>query len=564
MKKNKTNLLENRGSMLILTLIVFMVILILGMTMITSMLYSQGENNMQINRQKAYYAAQSAADAVKSYFLNPSSTDKPYDLIETTGRATGTYTLKDQGIDEETTVDLKITRGGKVPGEENKYYILIEAVGNCQGEKSKVTVKLIEEEKKGGTGLYSSKVVFGSSIFKLNASEGSPLKVIGNIFIDDADLGSDGINISGIDLSLPNEDGEDSTLYIYSEKTPITLSNNKLKDVFIQFAKSIHVTNNEMNNFYARTLTEGNSGGMSFNSNKIEEEAQLFIGTIYPNIVSNKIGERLMVGVTREELPGWTITSNEVDEVYIKGAKKIGAITGTSNKPINVLYTDAITYENRSDYHINQIVERNLSELDDYEQKIASVMDGLEQTSKVIKDKTTWDKSALSSSFIKLEPGEGSNNQDPINSDFEEYYDPNRKIRLVFSDSNAWHTIKKKKGNETKGWYTYYVSNKSEHEEDQIFFIAENAQGVKFETDSEDKFEAFYLYAPNAQCEFSNNFQYFKGSIIVRYIGINASVQATFIFKEPENIEGIGVPGDSDSSGDTSYTYYFKEYVDEP
>ena len=83
--------------------------------MATGMLYSQNENVMQMNKQKAYYAAQSAVDAVRSYFLNPNSSfisadyiTSPRELVGTTG----TYTLKEQGIEEETEVVIEIKREG--------------------------------------------------------------------------------------------------------------------------------------------------------------------------------------------------------------------------------------------------------------------------------------------------------------------------------------------------------------------------------------------------------------------------------------------------------------------
>lgn len=571
MKKIAPYIRNKQGSMLMLTLIVFMVILILGMTMITSMLYSQGENNMQINEQKAYYAAQSAVEAVKSYFLNPTSEfinttsmTSPHDLIGTTG----TYSLKTQGIDEDTNVSIKITNEGPVPNESSKNYILIEATGTCQGEQSTVKARMIEEIKQGDDlGIYGSNVVFGSLIFKAS-DRSEPLKIIGNMFVDDVGVGSDGINLSYLDFSEVNEEGENNTLYINSENSNITINNSNIKDIFIQYNSSFHINDNQIENIYMKSLTETNANGMSFRKNQIQNEAQLFISRMYPNIGENRIGERMIIGVTSNEVPSWGISSNEVDEIYIKGAQKIGAITGiSSDRPIKVLYTDATQYENQSYYYLNQIVEKDLSFIDAYEEKIASVIQGMAETSNLLKNKPTWTRPDESSSFIKIEQGEGLYPQDPANSQFEEYYDPDRKIRLVFSDYYGFNVIKKRKDPNETGWYTYFISDDPRYAEDQIFFIAENSQGVNFHTSSEDKFEALYLYAPNAQCSFDNDFEYFKGSIIARNIIINSQVKATFIFKEIEDGSGIGIPGSSGESVESTgsgktYNYYFEEYVD--
>lgn len=577
MKRNIAHIQNKQGSMLMFTLIVFMVILILGTTMVTSMLYSQGENNMQINQQKAYYAAQSAVDAIKSYFLNPTSdfisTDSiasPHDLIGTTG----TYTLKAQGIDEDTTVSIKLTNEGPVPNEGSKNYILIEATGNCQGESSTVKARMIEEVQEGGNlGIYGSNVVFGSLIFKASGRS-EPLKIIGNMFVDDVGVGSDGINLSYLDFSERNEEGENNTLYINSENSNITIDNSKIEDIFIQYNSSFHINNNQIKNIYMRSLTETNGNGMSFRNNQVEKEAQLFISRMHPNIGNNIIGEKMIIGVTKEEVPSWAIASNEVNEVYIKGAKKLGAITGkSSDKPIKVLYTDATEYENQSYYYLNQIIEKDLSFINAYEERIAHVVQAMEETSNLLKNKPTWTRPDESSSFIKIEPGEGPYAQDPANSQFEEYYDPNRKIRLVFSNYNGYNVIKNKKDPNERGWYTYFISDDPVYAEDEIFFVAENSQGVNFHTSSEDKFDGLYLYAPNAQCSFSNDFEYFKGSIIARNIIINPQVKATFIFKEIEDGSGVGIPGSSgDNGGSTgsignsgsgkTYTYYFEEYID--
>lgn len=561
MKKSEINNLGKKGSTLILTLIVFMVILVLGTTMITSMLYSQSENNMQINKQKAYYAAQSAADAMKSYFLNPTADfvtaehiTSPYELIGTTG----TYSLKEQGIDEETTVVINIKREEKNIGDQ-KAYILIEATGNCEGEQITVKARLLEE-KQSSMDLYGDQVVFGSSYFKANHSSAMPLKIKGNILIDDL-IASDGVNLSGLDMSQSNEEGS-NTLYINGMNSPVTVQNSKLQDVYVQFSTNgLHMTGNEAENIYVKCADEGNTPwvGTSFNNNNIKGEAQLYIRNIVPNIVGNKIGQKLILSLDTEELPSWRVSGNEVDELYIKGAKKLGAIQGVASKPIGVLYTDASEYENLPYYYINQIVERDLSELNAYEQKVPTAISKLQQTTEVLRNKPSWNKAALSSSFIKLEQGEGPYAQDPANDQYEEYYDPIRKIRLVFAEQTGWHTIKKGSTTNEAGWLTYYLSNEPAYQEDQVFFIAENAYGVAFNCNIDDRLESFYLYAPRAQCKFANDFEYFGGSIIAERIIIEPNVQAEFVFKEPEGAEDIGAPG---GSSDQSYKYSFVEYLD--
>lgn len=556
MKRIAPHIRNKQGSMLMLTLIVFMVILILGMTMITSMLYSQGENTMQINKQKAYYAAQSAVEAVKSYFLNPGSDPSitPHDLIG----ATGTYNLQEQGIDEDTTVNLSISRE-----EGNEKYILIEAKGTCQGEESTVIARMIEEiNQEGGGGLYSSKVVLGSNSIAAADSD-KKVKVIGNILVDDIMTNGRGIYMGGFDFTQPTEEGEDSTLFIRSEKS-VVLQDNKLKDVFVQFYNNININNNkEMDSVYVQKLGE-NYGNMNFHNNTIKEEAQLFIGNTPPSILDNEIGQRLIVSATT--VPAWSMQRNKVDEVYIKGAKHIGAMTGTSDRHIKVLYTDAITYETQSYYYVDQIVQKDLSFILDYEQKMMNVMEGIEETSKVLKEKPSWARPEALNGFIEL--GESDNAKDSRNWKFKEYYDPYRKIRLVFPDETIGYDrsknyyIRKGENSNDIGENDYFISNDLDYEDDQIFFIAEEAAVVNFKkVNSEDKFEALYIYAPNAQCEIPNNFQYLKGSIIAEYIIIDAS-QTTFIFREPENIEGIGVPGSTSSSSTTSYKYYFDEYID--
>lgn len=562
MKKSRTILLENKGSMLLLTLIVFMVILILGTTMITSMLYSQGENKMQINKQKAYYAAQSAADAVKNYFLNPSSSsirtesiDKPYDLIGTTG----TYTLKEQGIDEETTVTLSITREGKISEKDTKEYILIEAVGSCQGEQSKVKVRLVEEKQDGEANLFGSKVVFASSSLQLQNT-----KITGNIYVDDLNQNWS-THIHNIDMSNPNEDGE-NTLYMNITST-LTLSESKFKDAYIQFAKQgSTIMGNEAENIYIKYIGEESNEWekVNFQKNNIKEEAQLYFGNIVPNAYANKIGRRLIFGFDREALLGWTISDNEVDELYIKGLKRLGGdsggVTGSSSKPTKVLYTDASVSGNLN--HINEIVERDLSELNAYEQKITNTINNLQETKEVLEKKPNWDKPDSSSDFIKLESEVGPYAKDPANSDYEEYYDPIRKIRLVFTESDGWHTLKKGEDVNQKGWLTYYISSDPAYKDDQLFFIAKDAQGINFNLNTSDRVDSFYLYAPNAACSFISNFEYFGGSIIAKHITKTYAGPAEIVFKQPEDIDGVGVPGSSSSSNDISYTYSFESYVD--
>ena len=562
MKKIAPHIRNKQGGMLMLTLIVFMVILILGMTMITSMLYSQGENTMQINEQKAYYAAQSAVEAVKSYFLSSESNTSttPHDLIG----ATGTYSLKDQGIDEDTTVELSISRD-----KENEQYILITAKGTCQGEESTVTARMIEEVKEGGSGgLYGSQAVLASTGFTRNYKKDCDLNIIGNIFIDDANMWT-GINIHSVDFTKTDERGQGGNLFIHSEQSSARIQNNKLKNIFYQSKSNGQIdinSNEQIDNIYFQELP-GSTGSVNFHSNTVREEAQFLMNSICPSILDSKIGRRLILSVPI--VPKNALQNNEVDEIYIQGAKNIPQIGSDTKKyTIRELHTDAITYDSQP--YVAQIIQEDLSSfILNCEQQIMNVMKGLEQMSEVLKNKPQWTRPDAESSFIKIEPGEGAYAQASINKKFEEYYDPNRKIRLIFTNYQGYSVITKKSPSPNihpdYNEATYFISDDPRYAEDQIFFIAEKAAGVNFDTSSEDRFESLYVYAPNAQCQFNDSFQYLKGSIIAKNIIIDPPIQGTLIFKEPENIEGIGVPGGTDSTGassNTSYTYHFEEYIE--
>ncbi|MBU3810640.1 MAG: hypothetical protein H9893_03150 [Candidatus Niameybacter stercoravium] len=565
MKKMDPHISSKRGSMLMLTLIVFMVILILGMTMITSMLYSQGENTMQINEQKAYYAAFSAVEAVKAYFLNPKldssvnqSITSPHELVG--GKYT--YNLREQGIDEDTTVNLSIERC-----EEDAQYILIKATGICNGEKSVVTAKMREEEQKGSSGgLYSSHTVLACNRFTRNRTDRGYLNIRGNIFVDDAGMQTSS-TIESVDLT--EEQG--GSLFIRSEGSGPNLQHNKLRDVFWQSKSNqwININDNEqIENIYFQELP-GSAGNINFHRNTVRGQVQFLMNNKYPKIYlynnkieieyENKIGIRYTLSVP----PGseFALHNNKVDYIYIHGAKKIPKIEGSeSDYIIKELHTDAIDYGEQS--YVAQIIQEDLSSyISKCEQHIMDVMKDLDQLSEVLKNKPEWTRPDESSGFIKIQEGVGNYPQDPVNSYFEEYYDPYRKIRLVFSDNYYYFKIRKEAvGNKASD--TYIISD--EYADDQIFFIVQNALGVDFYTSSKDKFEALYVYAPNATCQFHNDFEYLKGSIIAKNIYIN-NVQGKLIFREPEKIEGIGMPGEAESTGSsssTTYTYHFEEYIE--
>ena len=556
MKKNVTYIRNKKGSMLMLTLIVFMVILILGMTMITSMLYSQGENNMQINKQKAYYAAQSAADAVKYYFLNPNSPDiKPYDLIGTTG----TYSLKDQGIDEETTVDLSITRD-----KDNKEYILIEAVGTCQGESSTVTVRMLEEIKQGASGgIFGNETVFVSNGLEIPKEAGTIVK--GNIYLDTQNSDYNAI-INNLTMLKTKE--HDSTLYIKNDNANMKLTDSTLADVYIETQASMQIGNgntNSADNIYLRYTGDSNqSGTIQFNNNTIKGEAQIYAGALkvqMDNTIS--VGRRFIMSFnnTGTLVGGYNI---ETPKFYIKGVGPYsikGSISGENYRDLN---TEVLSDE--------KFIPKDLSFLDIEEQKISTVISRLSEIGEVLETKLSWDKEVIEQNYPKA----SGEQKDSSNLWFDEYYDASTNTRWVFPSYNPYYTpstytIKNGTSNNA-ATDIYYISDK--YKNDTIFFINNNGDNngqynINMYLDSNQRLENFYVYAPYFSFNFKSEFEYFSGSIIAKSIKIEPKGPKEIEFKAPdESIDITGAPsldGDSNnigSSSGTTYTYKFESYVD--
>lgn len=566
MKKNVTYIRNKKGSMLMLTLIVFMVILILGTTMVTSMLYSQGENNMQINEQKAYYAAKSAVDAIKSYFLNPTSnfisTDSitsPHDLIGTTG----TYTLKAQGIDEDTTVSIKLTNEGPVPNESSKNYILIEATGNCQGESSTVKVRMIEEIKKGASGgLYSSEVVFGSTWLQANA--GSIIK--GNIYIDSGD--SQGYVGTINNLKMVKTEEYDSTLYIKSNGE-FQFADNNLIDVYMEINPNgyMGILNNEADNMYIRNISLSNSGSIQVQSNTIRGELQ--IHSVLGNLTgyTNKVSGRLILGFDRQT-NGIQIHC-DVPEVYVNGLKKYDMLSLSGN--IKNIYVDE---EVEGNLPANAI-PADLSYVKLEEQRIATVISGLSEVKNVLETRPNWDKEIIKQNYQEVsEKEEGVLEKDPLNYEFEEYYDISTNTRWVFTNDNhgiaqGYTLMSREDYNE---WNTnsriYYISDNPIHKDDTIFFINHNKNNILISPNSNARLENVYIYTPNSECSFQSNFEYFGGSIIAQAIKSYGNGPKEIEFKTPNAGIITGAPsssGDTNNAGSssgTTYTYKFESYVD--
>lgn len=559
MKKIAPYIRNKQGSMLMLTLIVFMVILILGMTMITSMLYSQGENNMQINEQKAYYAAQSAVDAVKSYFLNPTSEfisttsiTSPHDLIGTTG----TYTLKAQGIDEDTTVSIRLTNEGPVPNESSKNYILIEATGNCQGESSTVRARIIEEMKQGASGgLYSSQVVFGSSSLQINS--GSTIK--GNLYL--GDTGTGGYIGTVNNLNMVRTEETESTVYIKSKNT-FQFTDNNLVDVYIELDDPqgyMVINQNTAENMYIRNKGSSNVG-FQFQSNKVKGEAQLYLGGIsLNNMYNNTINWRLVLGFNKGQIVGWL--GSDTPELYIKGLQKYDESSGGIFGNIQNKYIDEKT-EIKSN---SGLISKDLSYFDSEEERISTVISGLEEVEHVLKNNPSWNKDIVIQNAIlideEVKPGIPVKN--PANSNFEEYYDPTQNVRWVFSKNSGYEEIVGP-GSTGSGDSNpkYYLDNNDE----TVFFISE-ATGLNMYVGQGQSIDNFYIYAPNTYFSFQSDFQYFGGSIIAKSIQAYKGPKE-IEFKSPEGIQNTGEPsmgGESTSVGGSSgisYTYYFEEYVD--
>lgn len=572
MKRVASHISSKRGSMLMFTLIVFMVILTLGMTMITSMLYSQGENNMQMSKQKAYYAALSAVNSIKAYFLNPrldTTISSPHELVG--GKYT--YNLKDQGIDEDVTVTVEIIDSGTTPTDSSKKYIDIKATANCNDEISVLTARLTEQEQRGASGgLFGDKVILGCGVLHKNQMQ--PLIVDGNIFInDEIDNLNQGQVLHGVHF-LNTDEGTPNNLYIKSMKNSISMNSNIANNVYIQSSKDINLDKNELNNLFIQSIGASEWARANFSGNKISQQMQLFADNRFPTLYDNEIGARVIVDVTRDNLTSGTMTNTMASNVYITGAKQINAnyLTGNSNKPVETLYTNAkISGEIYPWYNvknIKEVSEAELAVIDAEEQKIGNVISGMEAINQILLEKPEWPRPEGNSKFVKIEKGFGNYPQDKPGSFYEEYYNAEDKIRLVFSDIKHYFKIK------TEGYYynnetdTYIIPN--EYADDQIFFILQNAISVDFYTFSHDKFDALYVYSPTATCQFFNDFKYFNGSIIANQINIEGKGES-ITFRAPENVDGMEIPGGTESAGGTgstgslggtTYTYDFEEYIE--
>lgn len=581
MKRIAPHINSKRGSMLMLTLIVFMVTLILGMTMITSMLYSQGENTMQINEQKAYYAALSAVEGVKAYFLNPKldpSVTSPRDLIG------GKYTYnlnKDQGIDEDTTVSIEIRNGGDVSNESSENYIVIEATGICGGEKSTIIARMIEEEQKGDSGgLYDSEVVLGTS----NLQSYRDMTVIGNIFIN----GEYSATINN--LQMEESDDQKSTLYI-KNKDSLQLANSKLKDIYIETESGVTIRDNEANNIYIRCVGEKTNQEIQFLNNVVRGDAQLYLNHFLPNVNGNSVANKFVFGFNRDTLGRRWISNKETGLFYIKGVGELsgeGSVSVASGGSVGKIYIDSnIKVMNGSGFKINpedtglEYESRDLSGFASEEQHISNTILNLSAVEEVLKTKPAWNKEAIVNRYNEmLVEGDGVFKKDPANKYFDEYYDPNTKTRWVFPGYTPYgapytYTVKNGSNNNGDGTYdTYYISNDPMHKDDTIFFINNNGNDNEWRTilinmDNNYSLENFHLYAPYFNVSFTSEFEYFSGSIISKSIYFSNGGPKKTEFKAPnKEIQITGAPslnGDSNSSGNsnqTTYTYTFDSYVD--
>lgn len=581
MKKMAPHIGNKRGSMLMLTLIVFMVILILGMTMITSMLYSQGENTMQINEQKAYYAALSAVEAVKSYFLNPkldSSITSPHELV---GDKEYTYNLKDQGIDEDTTVTIEITNKGPVPNESSKNYIVIRATGICQGEKSTIRARMIEEEQKGSLGgLYDSEVVFGTSNLQLDKD----MPVIGNIFID----GGYAATINN--LQMEESEDQKSTLYI-KNKDSLQVATSKLTDVYIETESGATIRDNEANNIYIRCIGEKTNQEMQFLNNIVSGDAQLYLNHFLPNVNGNSVTNKFVFGFNRETLGGRWISNKKTGLFYIKGVGELsgeGSVSVASGGSVGTIYIDSnIKVMNGSGFKINpedtglEYESRNLSNFDSQEQYISNAISNLSAVEEVLKTKVAWDKEAIMNRYNEMSvEEEGVLQKDPANKYFDEYYDSDTNTRWIFPGYTPYgapytYTIKNGSNNNGDGTYdTYYISSNPMHKDDTIFFINNNGNNNEWRTilmnmDNNYSLENFHLYAPYFNVSFTSEFEYFSGSIISKSIYFSNGAPKKAEFKAPnKEIQITGAPsldGDSNNSGNsnqTTYKYTFDSYIE--
>lgn len=569
MEKIAPHIRNKRGSMLMFTLIVFMVILILGMTMITSMLYSQGENNMQINKQKAYYAAFSAVEAVKAYFLDPKLDTSTSSLRQLVG-GSYYYELADLGIQEDTSVTVEIIDSGKHPTEPLKKYIDIKATAECNGEQSIVTARMIEQEIPGSSGgLFGEKVALGCGILHRNPY--TPLLVEGNIFISDEYVDISGQSaLHAIHFAKPTEGQDTNNLYLKATKSSVSMNSNVLNDAYIQVAEGINMDKNEGNNLYIQTLKGEGWVTTNLTNNNITNYMRLFAGKRYSTLSNNVVGGNFILDVNIDNLGyNGNIMKISTNAAYISGVKEMNAgyITAPSTKPLDVLYTNArINGSIDASHHIKDIQgisESELAYIDSEEQKVGNKISNMEIISKIFQDKTYWPAPEGNPDFKKSEKGFGDYPQNQTNSLLTEYVNEDDEILLVFSDVAHYFEIKTKNVSYNKYQDNAYVIP-PEYEDYQIFIILQNAIGVDFHTISNDGFDALYVYSPTATCQFAQSFSYIKGSIIAKQINING-VGESITFRVPENIDGLEIPGGEGSTGGssgTTYTYHFEEYIE--
>lgn len=529
---------NKKGSTLMLAILVLTVISILGLGMLTLSMYSQNETNLEIDEQKAYYAAKSAVDATVKYIEAVDGNLVQADI------GTGQY--------KDSTFKVEIQKSG-----DNE--IVVIGTGTHNG-KSKVVKAQLKREP--GKNIFNQNVVFGAKDLQITNIKMLPtLNDQGEILEDYGQIYIQGSNsyINKLETTMP--------IYIQSDNFTGTIGNSILEDLYIELkGGGITINNNpSIKNVYINL--KDRASNITFNNNTIKDTAYINAGQANMSISGNTLQDSsMLLKVNRAEL--WGLQANFIKNLYIQGAQKINTFYGESeSRPIENVYTDAKEIFDYRWCRINNIMQIKTEEMPPEINTLET------QTTQAI-----GKFSALHTIFNESEnnkwPTPGIGSIEPIitsNTCYTEYYypnsDPDQEVRLVMlTGAYDLHVKLEEPSIENTRDEMYYMPRDHRGSRDNkgtVIFVENNNRSILFEVEQEDKLESVYVYAPMSMVSFSNYKlpASFKGSIIAKWLlanGTETAAPSIFQFQPLPDLSETGINIPSIGGGN----YYFQKYIE--
>lgn len=564
---------NQKGSTLIMVLLVFSVISIMGVTLLARASYSINESKMEVDEQKAYYLAKSALNAAVNYFENNGEIAKDY--IDKTSNKIENYDNQNNYLGQ-SYVDIK-----KISNSDSgKEQIKITAYGTYKDTQKSASAIL---EITSSNSIFNDNIIFGTQLLDMQQApfiiEGdvvvyndisintiqnveitgklSSLNRAESLNIKNCKINEVEIEISDASKEWPTSSTiEESTidiLKIKREKGDIIIQQNWLGEVEVRGAKTFNINSNKklQKLFVKSNLADSN---INVNDNNGLEKAEIFSEN--SNLIAfqrntngvNKINE-VWLGLNQEEYPSWRFTENAgPEELYIGKIKTLGDINSSSI--IGTIYTNASNcLINGIKHDINQLVGNNRAErkgllTEEMIQKIETQISNSissntsNEVDYLFNDRMEWH---LTTDYKEELQVEGTETFYESNRCFTEYIDKSTKTRLVFLQKDEWLELRVGTG---KSKYSMYYIDPSNT--DTIIFIDHEESttgGVMAYFNFTDEIENIYFYMPNSSYDNYSSPKSFKGAIIAKKINMarTQSYNHNYEFKPLGSRNDLGI-----------------------